>query len=637
MDGWVVVGTKLDTKQLEKDLKSAKKQLQQYEKEADKLTKSKAKAELDLQPYEEQKRLIKELTDEANRYANSKQETTNNLNIEKKQLEELNNKYSIQLSKLEEINSKIKQNEMSQELVKGEIEETNNKLSQAKGLDNFKDIIKKISDSTGDAIKKVGKWALAIFGVRTAYNMIRNSLSVISQQDQQLATDIEYMKNALAYTLEPIVRAIVDLAKKLLFYVGYIIKAWTGKNIFENANKSLGKANKEAKKLSKTLAGFDEMNILSDNSSAGGSAGATPSFDLANPENVPIPEWIKWIAENKDVVLATLSGISAGLIACHYGLSLIKGLGIGVIVAGLVLLIQDIIAMIKDPSWENFFKILGDISIIIGGIMLLMGNWWGLLVVFIGEIVRLVAENWDTIKAILLKVWEWVKKYVVEPVWTIIKALFDTVLSIIKTFLSTAKGIFVTLVEVVKLPFTILKDTVSGVVKGVTTTIKGLFNVIKGIFTGDWKTVMDGFKSIFKGTFDALWTIAKAPLNLVIGGINSLIKGLNKIQFDVPDWVPEIGGKKLGFNIPTIPKLAKGTILNNPGYGVPVAGGSAIAGEAGREAYLPLSDTQLLEELGSTIGKYITINANITNSMNGRVISRELKKINASDNFAMNK
>ena len=36
-----------------------------------------------------------------------------------------------------------------------------------------------------------------------------------------------------------------------------------------------------------------------------------------------------------------------------------------------------------------------------------------------------------------------------------------------------------------------------------------------------------------------------------------------------------------------------------------------------------------METLGATIGRYITINANITNTMNGRVISRELKKINA--------
>ena len=63
MDGWVIVGTKLDSKQLEKDLKNAERRLQQYEREAERLTKSKAKAEIDLQPYEEQKRLIKESTD----------------------------------------------------------------------------------------------------------------------------------------------------------------------------------------------------------------------------------------------------------------------------------------------------------------------------------------------------------------------------------------------------------------------------------------------------------------------------------------------------------------------------------------------------------------------------------------------
>ena len=69
---------------------------------------------------------------------------------------------------------------------------------------------------------------------------------------------------------------------------------------------------------------------------------------------------------------------------------------------------------------------------------------------------------------------------------------------------------------------------------------------------------------------------------------------------------------------------------------MPVAGGTALAGEAGREAYLPLSDTQLLEELGSTIGKYITINASITNTMNGRVISKQLQKIQDDRNFAYN-
>jgi hypothetical protein len=72
------------------------------------------------------------------------------------------------------------------------------------------------------------------------------------------------------------------------------------------------------------------------------------------------------------------------------------------------------------------------------------------------------------------------------------------------------------------------------------------------------------------------------------------------------------------------------------GKGTLVGGGQAVAGEAGREAYLPLSDHQLLEELGSTIGKYITINAEIVNSMNGRVLSRELQRVQNDTSFAYN-
>lgn len=73
------------------------------------------------------------------------------------------------------------------------------------------------------------------------------------------------------------------------------------------------------------------------------------------------------------------------------------------------------------------------------------------------------------------------------------------------------------------------------------------------------KTVLEGFKQIFKGIFDSLWSIAKYPLNLIISGINALIRGANKIKLNVPDWVPGIGGKQLGFNIPQIPMLNVGT------------------------------------------------------------------------------
>ena len=65
--------------------------------------------------------------------------------------------------------------------------------------------------------------------------------------------------------------------------------------------------------------------------------------------------------------------------------------------------------------------------------------------------------------------------------------------------------------------------------------------------------------------------------------------------------------------------------------------GSAIAGESGAEGVIPLTDAQAMERLGEAIGRYITINANIINKMNGRVLSRELQTIKNEQDFAYNR
>ena len=95
-------------------------------------------------------------------------------------------------------------------------------------------------------------------------------------------------------------------------------------------------------------------------------------------------------------------------------------------------------------------------------------------------------------------------------------------------------------------------------------------------------------------------------------------------------------GINLG-KLPTfkLPRLAKGGIINQPGRGIPV--GSAIGGERGQEGVIPLTDSQQMQLLGEAIGRYVTINANITNTMNGRVISRELQKVNNTNDFAFNR
>lgn len=519
-------------------------------------------------------------------------------------------------SQLEEIEYKLKQADMGFEVGDTQKLEAQysrlikqlDKLQKKQAEMNRTDLsgieknIEKVGNSVSKTVSRVGRWAMAVFGVRSAYMAIRNAMDVISANDEQLKADIEYMKTALAYTLEPIVRRVVELAKQLMFYVGYIVKAWTGKDIFANANKGLESANKKAKELKKTTASFDEMNIISDNSSSG-SGSVAPSFDLSAPEDMPVPTWLQWIADNKEVILATLGGIAGGLVAIKLGASGIMGLGIGVLIAGVILLIQDIIDMINDPSWENFVAILGDIAVVIGGIMLAMGNWWGLLVVIIGLIVKLVAENWEKIKAILGEVGNWIYQKVIKPVSDFFTNLWNGIVNGVKSAVKWVKDSFKSVV-----------DFFSGIIN----KIVGLFKNI-GTKVGD--AIGNAFKLVVNGVLGALEKILNAPIKT----INKLIDVINKI--------PGINLKTLPtFNLP---KLAVGGIVNNPGKGVPI--GRALAGEVSKEGVIPLTDSQAMEELGRTIGQYITINANITNTMNGRVISRELQKVNANSDFAFNR
>jgi len=104
----------------------------------------------------------------------------------------------------------------------------------------------------------------------------------------------------------------------------------------------------------------------------------------------------------------------------------------------------------------------------------------------------------------------------------------------------------------------------------------------------NWDTIVEGSKKVWEGlkeaitgSLDGIWSAIKFYINLWIGAFNMLIKGMNLINFKVPSWVPGMGGKGFGFDIPEIPKLAEGGIVNRPTL--------AMIGEAGAEAVVPLN------------------------------------------------
>ena len=141
--------------------------------------------------------------------------------------------------------------------------------------------------------------------------------------------------------------------------------------------------------------------------------------------------------------------------------------------------------------------------------------------------------------------------------------------------------------------------TISDVVGSIIGVLGGVIDFITGIFTGNWKKAWNGVKDIFKNIVDGLVGIFKAPINLIIDGINAFISGLNKIK--IPDWVPAVGGK--GINIPKIPKLAQGGIIDKPTV--------AVVGEAGKEVVMPLeNNTGWIDTLANKLRDKIGNNDN---------------------------
>lgn len=102
------------------------------------------------------------------------------------------------------------------------------------------------------------------------------------------------------------------------------------------------------------------------------------------------------------------------------------------------------------------------------------------------------------------------------------------------------------------------------------------------IISDAWSSAMTSIQGFFANTFDSLASIMKGPINTIIAMINSIVESINGMAFNVPDWVPAIGGQKFGVELPKIPQLAEGGIATQPTLAT-----IAEAGEA--EAVIPLS------------------------------------------------
>ena len=635
MDGYLKIKTKIDNSNVDKGIKQLEDKIKKLQEDNSKQSQKQDSLQEEINKYEEMcnqadtyKQKLKDLEiQKKSFFANGNlkssqlpQYESTIAEIEQTKAEQikLNSEIDKQASKVENVYVKLDQ-------VKSKQTENNTKIAEYKqqieqiNMNNMKNSIDSVGEKITGHISKLGKMALAVAGIRTAWMGVRRIISTVSSYNSQISTDLEYMGYAIANIFAPIVQKLINLLYTVLSYVNAISTAWFGINLFANSSakafqkmkNSTSSTAKSAKEIQKSLQGFDEMNVLNDNSSKDTtSAGVgTPSMDLSGMQG-EVPAWLQWIIDNKDLILSTLAGIAAGIVAIKWGLGGIKALGIGIMVKGIIDLITSLKDYIEDPSWENFGKVIKAIGEIILGLGIIIGNVPLIVAGAIAIILGLIISNWEKIKQFLQNGIDWLNSkvdWIEENFGLLGKIIYQSFIGILQELLNMFDGVF----------------------SGVKTILDGILKVFKGIFTGDMKTVLEGFKQIFKGVFDSLWSIAKVPLNLIIRGINTLIRGANKIKFDVPDWVPGFGGKQFGFNIKEIPLLARGTVVSKPT--------PAIIGEAGAEAVVPLeNNTEWLEKMADMISSKIGGNGTVNVYLDGRLIQRQMTKKEQQLAFAKN-
>lgn len=127
-------------------------------------------------------------------------------------------------------------------------------------------------------IKSLKRFALSLFGIRSAFSLISRASRTYLSQNESVANKMEALWTALGNLVGPIVEIIADAILKLVGYLQVFVNALGWKiDLTKNMNKNTKAINgttKAMEKLNKQTASFDELNVLSDNSNASGGIGS---------------------------------------------------------------------------------------------------------------------------------------------------------------------------------------------------------------------------------------------------------------------------------------------------------------------------------------------------------------------------
>ena len=280
----------------------------------------------------------------------------------------------------------------------------------------------------------------------------------------------------------------------------------------------------------------------------------------------------------------------------------------------------------------------------LGAAMTLLTSPVTIAILIIGALIAVVAlliQHWDQVKQaggaalqFLQEIWaaacEWFNTVVVQPLAARFSTFWQTVQNLAQLALSKLQAIWGTLCGWMQ--------------RLVIDPLTSMWTGFKDIVLNLW----DGIAGGVRGAVNSIIGFVNGMIRAAVDGVNTVIRLLNGISFEIPDWVPEIGGMTFGFDIPTvsapqIPMLARGGVIRQPvlammGEYAGAATNPEIAAPESRLRELMAEQNgpvlaailQLAQAVSSGGARELVANQPIEIKLDGQVLYRAMAKIEAN-------
>lgn len=456
----------------------------------------------------------------------------------------------------------------------------------------------------GKRIKELIKSALLFSVLTKALNTLKRGFSAIVKSDSQMSSSIANIKGNLLTAFAPIysyilpgLRSILDVIEAATARLAYFTSAVFGKSISQSQQlaKSLystaqgaESTAKAAEKAAKSLLSIDEINTMTDGtvSSGSSSSSVSPAFNLPDADLQAYDEYkakIKQKLAEIELIVAAFS-LAVGSILLLSGAK--PALGIALIAVGAVSLISAAAtnwsAMNSQVSntLQVLTAVIATFTLALGTVLLVTGAnvplGVALMCVGAAALATQIALNWNTMSNS------------VRSTLTVLTATIGgfllaigAVLALSGTNIPLGIGLLVigavSLGAAAALNWETVKNTVKTVISSITSIASAALLVLGVLLCFSGAGIPLGLGLIFAGakgiSAAAKWDsnvitnkvrdVVNGIISVVERGVNFIIDKINTISWNIPDWVPGIGGGKFGFNFKrvSIPRLATGGVL----------------------------------------------------------------------------